>query len=95
MDVHEPQAWKSMITCSLQKAKCTSWCLQEPAKADLLAFEAGGPAPQRQGFAILQTPPSSAVYEVTLALQPDGSSAVCSWEEVREPSVPAAAAAHC
>ncbi|WIA30543.1 hypothetical protein OEZ86_000626 [Tetradesmus obliquus] len=56
--------------------------LKEPAKADLLAFEAGGPAPQRQGFAILQAPPSSVVYEVTLALQPGEEATVCAWQKL-------------
>lgn len=60
----------------------TRLCLQEPAKVDLLAFEAGGTPPPRQGFAILQTPPSYVVYEVTLDLQ-EGEAAVAGWDKVR------------
>jgi len=57
-------------------------CLQEPKKVDLLTFEAGGARPQRQGFAILQTPPSYDVYEVTLNLTGPDHASVEGWQKV-------------
>lgn len=62
-----------------------TFALQEPPKAQLLAYDSGvGPAPPRRAFAVLQTPPSSSVVEVMLAIliQPDGAitAKVTSWQ---------------
>ncbi|KAF8068451.1 maoI [Scenedesmus sp. PABB004] len=77
-------------------ARAEGWCaggeelrfnvitLKEPPKRDLLAFEAGSSPepPQRRACAILQTPPSSAVFEVDLDLRPDGTAAPAGWRGV-------------
>ena len=53
--------------------------LQEPTKADLLAFKAGGPPPTRCAALVLQAPPTDYVAEVVVDLS---ASEVASWNQV-------------
>jgi Cu2+-containing amine oxidase len=57
-----------------------SVCAQEPAKADLLAFEAGtSPPPPRCAFVVVQVPEVPTAYELVVDL---GAAAVVSSQQV-------------
>ena len=53
--------------------------LYEPAKADVIAFEAGGPAPERQAKVLIRERAERATYEGIVAVD---SAAVRSWRRV-------------
>lgn len=53
--------------------------MQEPSKADIVAFNNGGPKPPRRAALVLQAPPSNYVAEVVVDF---AGPAVESWEQV-------------
>ena len=58
-------------TKQVHVAVCAA-ALQEPAKAELLAYESGhGPVPPRQALVVLQVPAIPSVYELLVDLGQD------------------------
>lgn len=69
--------------------------VQEPAKQEWLAYDAGrAPAPRRLAFCILQTPPAFLVIEALVDMRAhEGPGAVVGWKLVRARPTTAPAAA--
>lgn len=55
---------------------------QEPDKADQVAFNAGGHAPARLAFCVLQLPPLQGIIEALIDLSSGPKPSVLSWKTV-------------